>query len=148
MADYREFSLRDTEWGDLHIRQVIPKGGDPWGFLSSLQGTIWGDQVSLVPKFVMEQALYGRTLPLVQKLGPEPEMLGYRIPEDFAKCRLHQEETCIIRNHHCITSSKKTPGCFVPLLGDLVDNPEVEFASSFLVRSWKEGYYVVVVISS
>lgn len=131
--------LPDAAWGFPTVARVIPRDGDPWGCLSILRGTPWEPLIPLIPDSVFDQALRGFATPLMRILGPPPKALVKRLPLAETTCAM--KGSCVSFGPNCVPGSK-VPDCWEP---SSFFGPDAE-AVNYLVRLWREGTLVIVVV--
>lgn len=139
-----EFSLDTRDWGTIKILRPYPTPisedeEDPWGQLSILKGTPWGDQLPIVSGEVFSHATHGHATPLMRVIGPPPEALLTKIQKKYRVCA--SSKNCIIYDPKVCHPCKKMPGCYVPP----GVNEEVAEAVGVVLAAWQEGRYVVIV---
>jgi len=128
-------NLQTPEWGEIKLMVALPKAGNPWGALSPLQGTSWGEEITVVSGEDLSHALHGWAVPLMKNLGIDPKRRGHKIPEDDAWCVLR--EGCAAATSDCQTGSTRMPACYEPLGVDAI--------AAEVLLAWQEGWYVIVV---
>lgn len=120
----------------LRVMWPIPTKQDPWGVLAPLRGSIWGDQIPIIPGEIWSYALYGHTHPLRQLLGSNPLVRARRLPIADREC---VEPKCALRTEQCAPGSGKLPNCYNPPWR------EMHRLTYTVASAWDEGRYVVVV---
>lgn len=136
----RRVKLPTLEMGDVHL-YLVHNWTSGWDVL---RGTIFGEQISVVPKEVVDHALHRLSRPLVNALGIPPEGALRKVPrqcwhrkkrEDKPfPCPLYEKRTCLV-------TSPKMPWCFEPD-GDFSEAVRKKAAEA--ISLWREGVYVVV----
>lgn len=120
----------------LPVMWPLPTAEGPWGILSPLQGSKWGDQIPAISGEIWSLALHGRTQPLRQLLGPPPPVRARRLPLVERECI---EYGCVLRGSHCTPGSGKLPRCYRS------PEPDLHRLVYAVAMAWDEGRYVVVV---
>ena len=88
----------------------------------------------------MDNALKGLTRPLVKSLGIPPEGALRKLPSSLCDKRSHCP---FYRRKECVPLYKKMPECFEP---SGIEDLEARRLAGSLVRMWREGVYLVVVV--
>ena len=137
----RRVKLPTLEMGDIHLLLV-----DGWsGGWEVLQGTVFGDVVSVVGREVVDHALHRLSRPLVNALGIPPVGALRKVPRECWRRRKQEglPVPCpLYDKSSCRTTSPKMPWCFEPD-GDF--DPAVRKKASEAIELWHEGVYIVVV---
>jgi hypothetical protein len=128
--------INDPEWGEVKVYRPTPRKGDPWGDLSVLKETTWGQFIYPVTGEAFSHALHGWATPLMRELGPQPLKVVSQIPPEDGICEHYDD--CIIARHDCIPSGPP-PECYeAPLKGLAGD------AANEVMVAWRDGWVVVV----
>lgn len=137
--------LPTLEMGDIHLLLV-----DGWtGGWEVLRGTVFGAQISVVKREIVDHALHRLSRPLVEALGIPPEGALRKIPPVSRRCRMRRKNDevpykCpLYDKNNCFPTAKAMPWCFEP---DGVENQEVRKKAVEAIELWREGVYVVVVL--
>lgn len=138
----QRFTISGAGWKDILILRPTPEGDDPWGVLSCLQGTVWGNGIQVVDGEVFSHALHGHVMPLVRLLGRDPRALLRSIPEGYRICDLRYG--CVMYTPKHCHPCPKVPDCFIP---SGLEEDQVEAAAA-VCRAWADGRYVLVVQGS
>lgn len=136
----RQLSLKTHEMGDLEL-YLIYQYGDLWEEeWRPLQGEAITSLLTVVPQEMMDHALKGLTRPFIKSLGIPPEGALRKLPNKLCDKRI----MCpFYRKKECVPLFKKMPECFEPAgIADL----EARRLAGLLVRMWREGVYLVVVV--
>ena len=140
MFDLVRLSSACPNWGTILVARPMPTADDPWGCLAPIKDTPWGKLVAEVQGSSLSHALYGRTKPLLEQIGPEPKDLLKMVPEPFRVCA--QIDTCINANPKNCHPCAALPDCYDP--------PNLNQAAKDVARmvalAWRDGYYVVIPI--
>lgn len=139
MRGTHKFILNSPEWGEIRIVRAIPSKEDIWGVLAPLRDTPWGKQIAVVTGEAFSHATHGHATPLMQQIGPAPTILIRLIPDPYRIC--DSLRGCLTAKYDVCFPGAKMPDCYVPpkLEADQRD------AAALLARSWRDGYYVIVV---
>lgn len=137
----RRVKLPTLEMGEIQLLLV-----DDWSHgWEVLQGTVFGEQVSVVSREVVDHALHRYSRPLVDTLGIPPDGALRKVPRECWR-RLKREENpraCILYDKgRCLTTSPDMPWCFEPD-GDFDEVIRKKGAEA--IELWHEGVYIVVV---
>jgi hypothetical protein len=136
----RQVKLKTHEMGDLELYLIYQYGElweEEWRLL---QGEAITSLLTVVSKEMMDYALKGLTRPFIKSLGIPPEGALRKLPNSICDKRI----MCpFYRKKECIPLFKKMPMCFEPAgIKDL----EARRLAGLLVRMWREGVYLVVVV--
>jgi hypothetical protein len=136
----RRLKLKTAELGDLELF-LIYQYGDKWeSDWLPLQGQVITGLLTVATQELMDHALRGWTSPLAKSLGVPPEGAIRKLPSQLCyrrdPCPFHQKKTCI-------PTHPKMPWCFEP---ETIEDPNARSLAAELVRLWREGVYIVVVI--
>ena len=138
MDDVVRFVISSPEWGDVPIARPLP-GNDAWGFLTVLQGTVWGDLLPIVSGEALSNALHGYVTPLMNLLGRPPHAQLKLVPDPFRACG---NTECIMANPKTCHPCPKMPDCYEPPGFETFEHRK---AAVIVALCWKEGRYVVIV---
>jgi hypothetical protein len=136
----RQLNLKTHEIGDLDL-YLIYQYGEIWEEeWSPLQGQAITKLLTVVSQEMMDHALKGLTGPFVKALGIPPEGALRKLPNHLCDRRgvcpfYHKKE--------CLPLYKKMPSCFEP---SGIEDLEARRLAGILVRMWREGVYLVVVV--
>lgn len=134
MRDLMKHVFTDPEWGRFVVYRPVAIDGDPWGQLAPIRGTEWAGLIPVIPGEFLSHALYGRTLDLIQKLGPDPKKLGVKLTPAARICV--DAKTCVTYNPRRCWPQANLPDCYqAPLYPDILSD---------IALRWKEGAYVAV----
>lgn len=122
------------------ILRPVAVDDDPWGCLTSLQGTPWGDLVSVVTGEALSHALHGYGKPLLDMLRRAPLGSAKSVPPAYRQCE--QYKTCLMAAEHC-TPGPDLPDCYVP---PVLETQAQKEAAALVAISWAENRYVIVVV--
>lgn len=136
---FKWMNLQSDDWGEVKLLVPKVRQGDPWGVISTLKGTIWGDQIPTVSGPAFSDAMRGSATRLMREIGPLPKHLNMRISDSDGVCRYHG--SCPLYRSHC-RPGKKLPDCYEPP-GEWT--PQESMAITQVALAWSEGRYVVVV---
>jgi hypothetical protein len=126
----------------LLVMYPAPLPGEPWGVLTPLRGTSWGDQIPEVTGEVWSHALHGHPKPLRLQLGNPPFARARRIPLGETMCLERQKRMCAAAKPTCHPGSGEMPECYVaPARRDAL-----RVAANAVAHAWAEGRYVFVVV--
>ena len=139
MDKVHEFTLDTVDFGGLKILRPISTEENPWGNLSILRDTPWGDQIPVVSGEVYSHATHGYALPLMKVIGPPPEALLRMIPQKFRGCASSKD--CLMIDYEVCQPCVKMPDCYIPQ----GVSESIALAASLVMLAWKEGRYVVIV---
>jgi hypothetical protein len=136
----RSLTIKTNELMDLSL-YLIYQYGDNWEEeWKPLQGSSITSLLTLISQEDMTHALKGWTKPLFKALGLAPEFALRKLPNfncDKKKiCRYYDKK-------NCTPKSKKMPWCFEP---SGIEDLEARRLGGELIRLWREGVYVVVVV--
>ncbi len=137
----RRVRLPTLEMGDIELL-LIDGWTAGWG---KLQGTLFGNLISVVSREVVNHALHRFSRPLVDNLGIPPEGALRKVPRQcwnrkkrpgvLYKCPLYDKRACQ-------PISPDMPWCFEP---DDVPDKAIRKKAAEAIELWHEGVYVVVV---
>jgi hypothetical protein len=136
----RQLSLKTHEMGTLEL-YLIYQYGDLWEVAwRPLQGESITSLLTVVTQEMMDHALKGLTRPFVKALGIPPEGALRKLPNPTCDRKVicpfyHKKE--------CNPLFKSMPSCFEP--AGILDLEARQLAGS-MVRMWREGVYLVVVV--
>lgn len=136
-------SDRDESWEDVEVMRPIVKmrgDADPWGVLAPLKGTRWEKRIPVVSGAVFSHALHGRLTPLMNALGPRPQLLAKRFSDVLCALR----EGCLAHDaKRCRFAHVELPECYEPDL----DRQEAHLGPilTVIAQAWSEGRYVLIV---
>jgi hypothetical protein len=136
----RKLNLKTQEIGTLEL-YLIYQYGDLWEEeWRPLQGETITSLLTVVSQEMMNHALKGLTRPFVKALGIPPEGALRKLPN--AAC--DKRGICpFYHKKECVPLFKKMPSCFEPAgIQDL----EARQLGGSLVRMWREGVYLIVVV--
>jgi hypothetical protein len=127
--------------GFLELYLIYDEGGVWEQNWRPLQGNEIASLLTTVPKDTIEHALRGWTSPLVKSLGLPPQGALIKLPESARVCTL-RDRCPFYDKARCFPTAKRMPWCYEP---DGSEDPEVRRLMSEIVKSWREGVYVVLV---
>lgn len=136
----RQLNLKTHEMGNLEL-YLIYQYGELWEEeWRPLQGEKITSLLTVVSKEMMDHALKGLTRPFIKALGIPPEGALRKLPNGTCDKRI----MCpFYRKKECVPLFKKMPSCFEPAG---VEDLEARRLAGLLVRMWREGVYLVVVV--
>ena len=136
----RRLTIKTNELQDLPLYLIYQYGENWEEEWKPLQGAAITSLLTVVSQEDMTHALKGWTKPLFQALGLAPEFALRKLPSfdcDKKKiCPLHDKKNCTPR-------SKKMPWCFEP---SGIEDLDARSLAGDLIKLWREGVYIVVVI--
>lgn len=136
----RQLSLKTHEMGDLELYLIYQYGKvweEEW---RPLQGEAITKLLTVVSQEMMDYALKGLTRPFIKVLGIPPEGALRKLPNSLCDRRM----LCpFYRKKECVPLYKKMPSCFEPAG---IEDLEARRLAGDLVRMWREGVYLVVVV--
>ena len=136
----RQLKLKTLEMGCLEL-YLIYQYGELWEEeWRPLQGLAITSLLTVVSQEMMDHALKGLTRPFIKSLGIPPEGALRKLPNGICDKRVrcpfyHKKE--------CVPLYKNMPMCFEPAG---VEDLEARRLAGLLVRMWREGVYLVVVV--
>jgi hypothetical protein len=136
----RRVKLPTSEMGDVHLL-LVDGWTEGWDVLKD---TVFGAQVSVLSREVVDHALHRYSRPLVDALGIPPEGALRKVPRLcwHRRKRSDNQFACpLYDKHDCQTPSPKMPWCFEP---DGGFDETVRKKASEAIELWREGVYVVV----
>ena len=133
--------IPSDDWGDILILRPVPRNGDFWGVLAPLRDTEWASYIPVISGEDYSHALHGFVTPLVRSIGPHPHGLSKKVPQSMGYCGRYLDKTCILADKLICKPGPKTPDCYEGNHKDLTTAACI----ALVVRSWKEGRYVIVV---
>jgi hypothetical protein len=138
----RRLKLKSQEMRDLEL-YLIYQYGDTWEKeWRPLQGQTVTSLISISTKEDVDHALKGWSWPLTSKLGIPPEGALRKLPSKGC----YQRGPCpFYDKKKCVPTSKALPWCFEP---DDIEDLVVRKLAAELIRLWREGVYVVVVLEA
>lgn len=136
----RQLSLKTHEMGSLEL-YLIYQYGELWEEeWRPLQGEAITSLLTVVTQEMMDHALKGFTRPFVKSLGIPPEGALRKLPNGTCDKRI----MCpFYRKKECTPLFKTMPMCFEPAG---IEDLEARRLAGLLVRMWREGVYLVVVV--
>lgn len=137
----RRLKLKTDEIGFQELYLIYETGGVWEPDWAPFQGHPITALFATVSKETMDHALHGWTRPLVNQLGPAPNLLLRKLP--FHTCALRRR-CSLYQARSCIPTHPKMPLCFQP---DGTDD-ETGLLASEAIRLWREGVYVIVVVDA
>ncbi len=136
----RELTIKTNELADLSLYLIYQYGGNWEEEWRPLQGSPITSLLTVVSQEDMTHALKGWTKPLVKALKLAPEFALRKLPN--FKC--DRRKICpVYDKKECTPKSKKMPICFEP---SGIEDLEARRLGGELIRRWREGVYVVVVV--
>ncbi len=138
ISGFRSVDLDDPDWNLIKLLISLPRPDEPWGVLAPLRGTVWGNQLSIVPGDDLSHAFHGWATPLMRVIGVNPKVRAKRIENDEGVCRL--TGSCVGATPLC------RPGPKVLACYEAPGLPQEAWPlASLVARAWGEDRYVVVV---
>lgn len=136
----RQLKLKTHEMGDLELYLIYQYGSEWEEEWKPLQGEAITSLLTVVSQEMMDHALKGLTRPFIKSLGLPPEGALRKLPNSLCDKRVicpfyHKKE--------CLPLAKKMPICFEPAG---IEDLEARRLAGLLVRMWREGVYLVVVV--
>jgi hypothetical protein len=139
----RRVKVLTREMGAVELYLIYSQEGvweEEWRPLQASVGLL--DGIGSLPKDEMEQAYIGWTKPLVEALGPPPKGKLIKLPAITRAC-MSRQRCPFYRPRDCGHLLKKMPWCFEP---DGVEDPAVRQLLMEVIKLWREGVYVLVVL--
>ena len=135
----RRLRVSTRELGMVEMYIIYAKGDvweDEW---RALQGTEIAALFTVIPKEVMDHALWGYSKPLVDALGLPPKGALMKMPHPLCRNRIG---CTFYEPRDCVPTGRNLPHCYQPegLLAD--QSRELAYVA---VRFWREGVYIAVV---
>lgn len=138
----RRLKIKTHEVGDLELYVINQEEGSWEPEWKALQGHEVTNLLTTVSKETWDHALRGWTSPLVKTLGIRPEGALRKLPPESREC-FDRKECPFYKRRNCGATLPKMPTCFEPG-GFEEDEPRVLVAN--LVKLWREGVYILVVV--
>lgn len=138
----RQVKLPTREMGEIELLLIEEEQDGTWEpEWEPIRGTVFGDQVSIVSKEILDHGFHRWSRPLVDALGISPEGALLKVPSVSRVC--HRRSKCPLHIvAACSTKAKNMPWCFEP---DGVADEQVRLVASQAIQRWREGVYLVVV---
>jgi hypothetical protein len=128
--------LPTAERGELEVLAL--DGWEPdW---APLRGTVFGNQLTVMPREALNHALHGFSRPLSRALGIPPVGALRKIPKPSRACYARRKCPFFVPRN-CSPTADKMPWCFDP---DIEDEA-LRSAAARAIGYWREGVYVLVV---